>query len=120
DGRFFTDSRVISSQSIDLLTYGQTESHIHKVDGDSDMSNEINEFLKIPQVERIFFYSKQGRDYCCVVLSEDVDDISYQLAVAKYNIQDHNEDFDPEILYMHHDSFDRALVPEDAIEHIRV
>lgn len=109
----------VKEQGIDLLAYGKTESHKHKVDGDSVMSIDLNEFFKIINIKRFFSYSQNGKDYLYFLLSEDTDDISYQLAVVKNNIQDQKEEFNPEIRYALDESFDRSLVPADAVEYTR-
>ena len=119
DGRYFTDNKSVELPSIDLLSYGHTDSHIHSVDGDSDMEETMQRFFEIPNVAEIYLFTENGVKFLWFVLSEDADDIAYQLAVVKCSLSENYRDFNPEIRYTLKSTFDEKRIPPSAIRYNR-
>lgn len=113
DGDYFHDEQTISDTSIDLLSYVNNRTHNHVMGGDTRMkkTDMIRRFFEIPVVEHVYHFIENGKDHLYVVLSDDQDDIAFQLATIKCELRNNDRRFDPEIDYSTRDEFDRTILP---------
>jgi len=95
--------------------YVKNLSHIHVTDGDKSMNIECvsREFLNIPVAKEVYYYNKNNQDYYVVVLTEDLDDISFQLAKVKVGVQEKQPDYNFEIRYVIESRFNVESIPSN-------
>ncbi len=108
-------------RSIDLLEYAKDRSHNHNNGGDAAMVSKqaINRFFELPNVEKVGLYRNKDEDYLAIIVTEDQDDLSFQLAKIKIEIQDQYPNYNFEIRYSTIQNFNLDRFPSDIVFHTR-
>jgi hypothetical protein len=114
NGEFFM---IEAEKSIDLLELSKTGTHTHKVGGDSAvLVEEISqEFFKLPIVDKVGFYEEGKNDFFVIIVKEDQDDMSLQLAFIKVELMEKHPEYDFEIRYLTTQRFNKNDFPKNSV-----